>query len=769
MARTILAMAYALFLPSLFAVIITLACSQVEIPAINTPNYIAGDVRNCPVKSPHDDSQPLYQMEVLPGNGFDNLRNMDMGQVHTLNFSSCQISKDGRYLLPDSVFLLPVHQSQVNVYAEYFEHWDDYTSMTSSSINLNAGYYSIVSGKLSIEYSTTKSHMHNDKATSTRVQIRNKRYVVKLQPGAQLHPTFKSHIYNIAASIQNNNTEYAHYLSEILVRDYGTHFVSSMDAGAILSQTDFIRESDDANKNQYSSYLKASASANFFENVNEASFQYGKSHNSTSEFLNKRTYSQVVTMGGPPFKPNMSLDEWGNGVPNALVAIDRSGDPLHFVINPTTLPRLPETTVRMLANYVQKAINRYYKVNTHAGCTDPNADNFNFQANLDNGYCSSPNTNFTFGGIFQKCTPDRRHMTENLCTGGPNPALQTNSVTGDLSCPPKYTPVLLHSGPVTHITQKRACNYVCNHCTWWNLWSLCCQCESILAPFLSIAHYEAYWCAALPGISIPQNKGSLFGGFYTSKMINPVTGAMACPRFFYPVHIGEDIKVCVSTDYEHGFAFAVEFGGLESCSMGNPLAGSKPNDTNIANWPHGCPHGYTQHLVAIQDGCEINFCVSAGSLKSSKLISPILPPFRKHPKYKVNVTDALTVFGVYGNIWVKNSDGGWDEIESGSEDGQSLLSSYSAEFSSKLSQTNNIHGGLNTGAVASLSVVVTLVLGVIVMVAVFAGRFAYKRRKSKAVKRGSYKRINEEQVSPTSSLVTTELSKTSDENEAVTV
>ena len=724
-----------------FAVLITLAYSDTDYPAAIHP---FGDVRNCPVKSPQDDNQPLYQMEVLPGIGFDNLRNLDMGQVHDFAFTKCQVSKDGKYLLPDGVFLLPVQESHVNAYAEYLDHWDDYTSMTSSSINLDAGYFSVISGKFSSGYSSTKTHMHNDKAKSTRTQIRNKLYTVKLQPGASLHPNFKSRLYDIASSIQNNNTEYAHYLSELLVRDYGTHYISSMDAGAILSQMDFVRAIESVDKYQYAQYMKASASANFFKKLSlGASFEHGKGENGSTGFVTNRTSSQVVTVGGPPFRPNMTLDEWEDGVPNALVGIDRSGDPLHFVINPTTLPRLPETTVRMLANHVQRAINRYYKVNTHPGCTDPSADNFNFQANLNNGICSPPSTNFTFGGIFQKCTPDPNHITENLCTGGTDPALQNNFLTGDLSCPPEYTAVLLHSGAVTHVTQKPVCNRVCKHCGWF---SRCCHCESVLAPFLSIAHYEAYWCAALPGVAVPQNEGYLFGGFFTSKVSNPITGAMTCPRFFYPLHMGEDIKVCVSTDYERGFAYALDFGGLESCSVGNPLADSKPNDHNKANWPHACPHGYAQHLVAVEDGCEINFCVRAGALQSTRLLAPKLPPYRKHPKYKNNITDTLAVFGVYGEVWVKGSDGGWNELQSDSEDGQSLLSRISAEFPSNSPQLNNDSGsGLDAGAIAIISIVVTVVMGVLVAVVVLTGRWAYKHRSGNRMGRGGYTDISGEQ------------------------
>ena len=714
----------------------------------DSPSYRVGDVRNCPVKSPQDDSQPLYQMEVLPGVGFDNLRNLDMGQVHVYNFSNCQVSKDGKFLLPDSIFLLPVQESKINVYAEYFDHWDNYTSMTSNSINLDVGFYSIVSGKFSAGYSITKSHMHNDIAKSTRVQIRNKLYTVKLQPGAELHPTFKSRLYDIASSIQNNNTEYAQYLSELLIRDYGTHYVSSMDAGAVLSQTDFIRSTDATDMFKYSSYVKASASANFFQKVHlGASFQHGSSQSDTTEFINNRTFSQVVKVGGPPFTPNMTLEEWEKGVPDTLVAIDRSGDPLHFVVNPTTLPRLPETTVRSLSNHLRHAINRYYKVNTHHGCTNPNAANFDFQANLDDRLCSPPNTNFTFGGVYQTCTIDEGHKTEDLCNAGPNPALQNNPLTGAMSCLTDYTAIHLHSGTVSHVTRKPICNNVCRHCGLFG-WSRCCHCESVLASFLSLAKYEAYWCAALPGTPVPESDGYMFGGYYTSKVSNPITGAMTCPRFFYPLHMGEDIEVCVSTDYERGFAYAVDFGGLESCTVGNPLADSKPNDTNPANWPHNCPHGYAQHLVAVEDSCEINFCVRTGALQSSKLAAPRLPPFRKHPKYKSNVTDVLAVFGVYGEIWVKNDEGGWDEIKAGSEDGQDLLKKLGAQDPSGNNDPQQHGHHLNNGGVAAVSVVGTLVLCTVVAVVVFAGRSAYKRRKTKAKHRGGYMNINDEQTSP---------------------
>ena len=706
-------------------------------------SYPLGDVRNCPVMAPQDDSQALYRMEVLPGVGFDNLRNLDMGQVHDYNFSNCQISKDGKYLLPDSIFLLPVQESKVEVFAEYFDHWDNYTSMTSTSINVDASFFSLVNAKFSAGYSTTKTHMYNDQSKSTRVQIRNKRYSVKLQPGAVLHPAFKSRVYDIASKVQNNDTENAHYLAELLVRDYGTHYISSMEAGAILSQMDFIRATDTGDTSKYTTHITASASANFFGKVSlGTTFQHSTTQTTASEFINNRTYSEVITVGGPPFTPNMTLAEWESGVDNTLVAIDRSGDPLHFAINPTSLPRLPEITVRSVAKILQKAINRYYKVNTRHGCTNPAAVNFDFNANLEDSTCKAPSTNFTFGGLYQLCTVNGTPK-EDLCNGGPEPALQANPLTGELSCPPDYTAVHLHSGMVSHVTQKPVCKQVCNHCGLFG-WKRCCHCESVLTPFLSMAQYETYWCAALTGTRLHQNEGYLFGGFYTSKLSNPVTGSMACPRFFYPIHMGEDTEVCVSTDYERGYAYAVDFGGFESCTMGNPLADTTPNDGSPANWPHNCPHGYAQHLVTVEDGCEINFCVRAGAFKPNKLSAARLPPFRKHPKYKENVTDTLAVFGVNGKVWVKNTEGGWDEMETGSKDGQDLLLSLGVNPSPSPGTGNVDESGLSGGIVAAFSVLATLVLGLSIVLIVFVGRQAFNKRKQRREETGSgYLAIND--------------------------
>ena len=710
-----------------------------------------GDVRNCPSTSPLDSSQPLYQMEVLPGIGHDNLRSIDMGQVLNYNYSRCQISKDGKYLLPDEIFLIPIQQSSVETSAEYFDHWDNYTSTISYSLSVHGGIQGLLDIKFSTGYTHTKSHMYNQNSKMTRAQIRYRLYTVSMQPGAQLHPAFKARLYDIAAYLQNNDTEQARFLSETIIRDYGTHCITSVDAGGLIVQTSFIRSSYVQESSSDNSYITLSASAVLLIDAEVpipvdigSKLSFSANLSRISSFLSNRVHSKISTVGGPPYQSNFSLSDWEAGVPDSLVAIDRSGIPLHYIINDNTLPELPPLTVQMLSDIIYEAIKRYYRINTRHGCTDPNAKNFNFQANVDNYYCDYPSDNFTFGGIYQNCTMDPDNEYRNLCTGGPQ-ALQLNPLTGELTCPTNYSAVKLHSGTIVQVTNHvphREC-----HRTWYTLgiWK---KCKTVYSPEYSKAHYEAYWCAARPGAQIPRNAGYLFGGLYTAKYSNPVTNTNGCPRFFFPLRMGEDVRVCVSTDYERAYARSVPFAGFQSCESGNPLASVNASDSTTP-WPHECPIGYAQHLVSVVDGCEINYCVQLGSFASKSLLPPHLPPFHKQPKHKLNInsSDTMILVGANSGLWAKDSTGKWvNYVEPSTFSFELWYSLDPAENdtnSSPMAKTKK--GGPSSAAVAVGSVIGTLALGTIIIAVVFIGRYAFKKKRGGQDK---YIEINNRQSCP---------------------
>ena len=143
---------------------------------------------------------------------------------------------------------------------------------------------------------------------------------------------------------------------------------------------------------------------------------------------------------------------------------------------------------------------------------------------------------------------------------------------------------------------------------------------------------------------------------------------------------------------------------------------------------------------------------------SSKTLLPAkLPPYRKRPHFKSNVSDTLVVIGLYGATYVKNREGMWEisNMTSGSVDGVTLLSTlevsegdvterddHSTEPSNAGPSTtttdpsagpSNAGGGaLSNAVVAVISVIVTLALGTLIVIGIFCGcSVARKRRGTK--------------------------------------
>jgi len=70
-------------------------------------------------------------------------------------------------------------------------------------------------------------------------------------------------------------------------------------------------------------------------------------------------------------------------------------------------------------------------------------------------------------------------------------------------------------------------------------------------------------------------------------------------------------------------------------------------------WPKSCPTGYAQHLGAIEQDCEINFCVKSNVFNSQGL--PIIrrPPYMGAPKILNYSVPLLLIHHDFGQIWFK--------------------------------------------------------------------------------------------------------------------
>ncbi|XP_029366721.1 macrophage expressed 1, tandem duplicate 1 [Echeneis naucrates] len=576
-------------------------------------------------------------LEVLPGGGWDNIRNMDMGRVMNLSYFQCQATEDGVYLIPDEVFVIPQKQTGLETNSEIIDSWLEQKSSTAHSINADISFFSVLNGKFSVESLRMKTHQVKDSSTTARVQVRNFIYTVKTYPDFTLDTRFTQQVKEIGDAIENNQTRNADYLSEKMVLDYGTHVITSVDAGASLVQEDYLRSTYVSDSVSQSTSVTSLAGLNFFDKLKfDISSKSSQSSSSLQTYQSNIQYSLVQSHGGTPFYPGITLQKWQESTRNNLVAIDRAGLPLNAFININTVPDLPQPTIDKVALRLSEAIERYYRVNTRPGCATVGSNNFNFQANVDDGSCEGPATNLSFGGVYQECkhlSPDAGPLCDTLS--------QKNPDTGAFSCRSPYSPTFLRSEVRQQGYSEKHCyerSYACGF-----LWLKTCHksdCQDLY--HVRSAQINTYWCS-VDG-KAPDNTGYLFGGIYSPSLLNPITKSKSCPQNFFPVKFLSDGQmICVSNDYETGARYAVPFGGLFSCQSSNPLARNQRR----------CPPKFSQHLATVSDGCEILYCVESGLFTGGQLQPVHLPPFTNPPLTSMQATNTVMVMTEGEKSWVR--------------------------------------------------------------------------------------------------------------------
>ncbi|OWF42792.1 Macrophage-expressed gene 1 protein [Mizuhopecten yessoensis] len=659
--------------------------------------YRAGDPQRCMQRSLNKN---VIRYEVLPGGGWDNLRNKHGGQVIYYNYSLCQTTDDGQYLLPDGINTVPLKKSKLETFAELFTHWQNYTSTTSSTVNAEAGFHIEhfgIGGSFSHETGSVRSRQMMDESVTTRVQMRYVRYSAKLQPDTAFNPKFKARLLTIATQIAKNQTNMARYESQLLVRDFGTHVITSVDAGAALVQQDQIKTTYARSYSMDKSKVMASASASFGSVFGiKTGYDHSTSNEMIDQYLGNRTHSETDTIGGSVFQPqNFSLNDWAESVAENLVAVDRAGDPLHFVITPMALPELPSSVVYELIMHVKDAINLYYKHNIYKGCTNADSPNFSFQANVDDGTCQSLSNNYTFGGVYQTCSLSG-NIRSNTCAD----LRQMNPLTGDDSCPPNYEAVMIDKGI------KRTPNTVrrCHSCGFLGF-STCCGDYAAS----QTASYTGFWCVTTG--KVPADSGYLFGGLFTSTIGNPLTGGRTCPPYFYALKVSSSLRVCVSDDYELGYRYSVPFAGFFSCRTGNPLKLTsdeedrhKRSNTDMfvletflksagpSHWPRGCPTGYSEHMAVVANGCEISYCIKANALSGEGLPTIVRPPFMEIP---------ITGFSDNSSVMISEDGLTWTDVVESRNGFETARHTADSGV-----ETND--GVLSHGAVAAIAIVATI-------------------------------------------------------------
>ena len=377
---------------------------QVSSPSFS---FEKGSPEACPQKATN-------RLQALPGYGWDSLQNEEMATIFEPRYTKCRVTNDRKFLIPDGLEVHPKKKSDVQIYSTLIEHISDYKSATASSVEVNFGFSFIVNvhASFSKEYKTTKEHMVKSQSSTTRTECRYVVYTIQNEPDSPLSGPLKKRFYDLASAIQSNEPELVRYLADLLVRDYGTHVITTVDVGAALMKEDQVNNQYVKHHGKQKSKITASASASFLSIVNMGmSYSKQTSKEQLESYEANCTNSRVQIYGGSLVGSNLSLSDWLSDIENNLASVDRSGDPLWFLVSPTYLPELPVDTVGTLAHVVQEAVISYYQHNTYPGCMDIDSPNYSYMANKGDDSCEGPATNYTFGGIFQSCHGVKCNLT----------------------------------------------------------------------------------------------------------------------------------------------------------------------------------------------------------------------------------------------------------------------------------------------------------------------------------------------------------------------
>ncbi|ESP05121.1 hypothetical protein LOTGIDRAFT_227813 [Lottia gigantea] len=549
----------------------------------------------------------ISHFAVLPGFGWDNLRNVEVSRVVEFNYSECQLTNDGLYFLPNGIDTIPLKQSTLDQSSEIFQTFTEYSSATAKSVNENTGFHfpgQRISGAFSDSFLKSRNIQIMEKSVVVRSQIRYVKYKAKLQPDAILSPAFKLALLSISRHVLFNRTEMARYESQVLVRDFGTHVITSLDAGAALVLEDHLKSEYFKEAKKENILLGAGASLSEVTGVGMGSST--NTNPSTGEYKTNLVHSFVQTYGGSMFMTGNGSSSWSTNLENHLVAVDREGIPLYNFVNLQTLPSIPSSILYDVTSYIENAVKSYYVYNSYPGCTNAIDSNFNSQTNFDDGSCNITEAEVYFGGIFQMCdvTSDE---AGDVCSHLKQPHLKSQGFI----CQTGFQGRLIYRSHYSKTSSKR----VCKKCyAFFN----CCEDE----PISSSADLKSFWCAAE---SKANTQPYYFSGVYSSILDNVFTKSKSCPLNSHSRLIGDDIHICLSDEESSS---AVKFGGMFSCLGGNSLA------TESANNPKACPKGFSARLAGVIQDCAIHYCVPLGSLPiEDSTVTVRRPPFA--PKIKL--------------------------------------------------------------------------------------------------------------------------------------
>lgn len=190
----------------------------------------------------------------------------------------------------------------------------------------------------------------------------------------------------------------ASLILELAILSHGTHVITGMDLGGVVVKEDYISEAYTSRNDVTQLGLSASAAIGYAEFFSvKSSFNFEDYASQYNEYVKNIKSTKISSHGGELFKSTtLNISSWVDSLPNYLVAVDRSGIALPYVITPRHFPNVNQTILAALRREYVQAIEHFNAVNIRVGCMNQYSSNFDYNANIGDKSCNDPSTNCNF-------------------------------------------------------------------------------------------------------------------------------------------------------------------------------------------------------------------------------------------------------------------------------------------------------------------------------------------------------------------------------------
>uniref|UniRef100_T1J8W7 MACPF domain-containing protein n=1 Tax=Strigamia maritima TaxID=126957 RepID=T1J8W7_STRMM len=522
------------------------------------------------------------RLRPLPGMGWDSLESRQMGAIISFKYNNCHKTDDRVFEIPDYIEAtsMKIRETEVDPVTDWFK----YAPMVAKTLKLDsikADKFSKIDGFFTHDYAQIKRHQLKENYATVRITLRNVVYKLMTSFNDELDAQFKERLDKIGDEIKLGNTRGAKYLADIVVKDYGTHLIRSIDVGGIFGRDDYF-SINYVEKN--APIVKDNAQFSFFNAIGLNHDQSRISDSNLSSYESLRRGFRMFTVGGVEFKDELKLEEWESGLYDNLVVIDQSGVRLDLALRRM---KLNLSNAGQTIDFIQNAVEKYYRVNIHKGCVAVEQPLFDSTVNYDAGeICNHDLEQQYLGGFYQTCAL-REKYDINFCKN----YTFNNGMSGFSTCPIQYIDrAVIH----TDIVQPCLASPKLKNCIIDVTTHVC----------ITDIEPSAY------------SKTHSFGGVYSDLVENMITKSRHCPPGFDPIGMlgNSQMFVCVGDEtVEEAEVAAMSFGGL--CSEFDKCPESS------------CPAGYTQHFGTFYNEIEVYYCARMGSNDMTYEASLLRPPY----------------------------------------------------------------------------------------------------------------------------------------------